>query len=77
MWSPDVELAVNNLEFKVLMAKLRSRNIDTGVYDRRTDIGVQIISLLKKAVADATSKEQAELDVSMAHSRLQKLIPGL
>ena len=77
MWSPDVELAVNNLEFKVLMAKLRSRNIDTGVYDRRTDIGVQIISLLKKAVADATSKEQAELAVSMAQSRLQKLIPGL
>lgn len=77
MWSPDVELAVNNLEFKVLMAKLRSRNIDTGVYDRRTDIGVQIISLLKKAVADAASKEQAELAVSMAHSRLQKLIPGL
>lgn len=77
MWSPDVELAVNSLEFKVLMAKLRSRNIDTGVYDRRTDIGVRIISLLKKAVADATTKEQAELAVSMARSRLQQLIPGL
>lgn len=77
MWSPDIQLTVNNLEFKVLMAKLRSRNIDTGVYDTRTDIGVQIISLLKKAVAEASTREQAELAVSMACSKLYQLIPGL